>query len=575
MSPSRDVVGQAIYEVVTDLSGLRSGLGLAGSEIKSSMAALGAIAAGLFGMAAVGALQMQNAQAQYRAATGASITETEAWSKSINDMSANNVQSFEQIAAVSTKVRQDLQLTGAAQAQVTQEILTFSRATGVDATQAVEDFHSATKAWHMDESLIPGLMDQLVASSRRYGGSLQERLDALTKLGPAMQALGVDEDHAIGLLNLWTKAGLDTGLMQRGLNAAITKMPPGESLMQFLDHLQSIQDPLQRDTEAIKVFGSRIGPNLANALGDSTLKLSDFTITTDQASGATKNAADAMDSTFGAKFTLLMNSAKAAVRGLGDEFGPAGSLLAGIGAVSPALTGMLRGIGVSPSIVGAARLAGAAVGGEFGLAFQAAAVVAIPAAVLGALQWAAGQAQGHISGLLGGSGMSPDDLHAKAQADWTANHTYGPPAPSEADLAAAASAGTAMGDTTAGAFKVAAQTITMSLGDIILKASAAVDAQWQQYTDLAKAAWHNATITTRWGEVYAGDIVLKAAAAAGAKAGTAMGNAVIDATKAAMDKRAADLSRAFDLIAPSWYGGTTPLTGPNRHTGVPSTDARR
>ena len=62
-------------------------------------------------------------------------------------------------------------------------------------------------------------------------------------------------------------AGLDAGTAQRGLNTAITKLPPGTTLDDIVKHLADLKaQGIDPTTEAIKVFGNKAGPALAAAI---------------------------------------------------------------------------------------------------------------------------------------------------------------------------------------------------------------------------------------------------------------------------------------------------------------------
>ena len=52
--------------------------------------------------------------------------------------------------------------------------------------------------------------------------------------------------------------------------------------MEFIEHLASIEDPGQRATEAIEVFGARGGAGLANAIRPGMQGLDDFKVSAEE-----------------------------------------------------------------------------------------------------------------------------------------------------------------------------------------------------------------------------------------------------------------------------------------------------
>lgn len=412
MTGGGDIIGRARYLTEVDPSGVDKGLDEASRRIKDSgdatertaterasrataklgaitkagMVALSGAVAGAMAVATRGAVQMEQAQADFQAETGASAEEAKRFGQAVNDMSARNVQSLEEIVAAGTKVRTDLGLTGDEADRTTQSFLAYARATRQDASGAVLAFDDILDAWNLTAGDAQGIMDQLVASHQRYGGSIEDNQAALASMAPALQAMNLSVDDGIGLLNLFAANGLDASVAQRALNTAITKLPKGESLKGFLERIGSIEDPTLRAREAVKVFGSQAGPRLANAIAPGKDALDDYVVMAEDVPGATEMARDAMDSTFGTRFQLLMNEATAAVRGLGMEFGPAGALITAVTSAAPLLSAPLRKLfaatGADQAVRTAATVAGARLGGLMGAAAAAGLGTAILAGII-------------------------------------------------------------------------------------------------------------------------------------------------------------------------------------------------
>lgn len=367
----KDVVGKARFVTEVDPSGVDKGLDEATRKLKSSgdeaektataqasratakfasigkagVVALSGAVAGAMGMAARGAMEMEGIQADFQAATGASAEEAKRFGQTVNDMSRSNVQSLEEIADAGTRVRTDLGLTGDEADKVTQKFLSYARATSQDAAGAVLAFDDILDAWNLTAEQSGGVMDQLVASHQRFGGSIEANQEALATMAPALQAMNLTVDDGIGLLNMFAANGLDASAAQRALNTAITKLPKGESLKEFLARMGAIEDPTARAREAVKVFGSQAGPKLANAIAPGKQALDDYVVTAGDVEGASDKARQAMDDTFGTQLDLIMKDASAAIRGLGMEFGPAGSLIVAITSAAPLMLGPLKTLG--------------------------------------------------------------------------------------------------------------------------------------------------------------------------------------------------------------------------------------
>lgn len=349
----------------------RLGLNISGGMKAGFTALSGAVAGGL-ALAARGAVEMENVQAQLQASTGMTAEAAKSATEAINAMAAAPGRTVEAVADAYGKVVTDLGLTGEAADATTEKFLSFARASGQDATGAVLAFDDMLDAWGLTAEDANGLMDQLVASHQRYGGSIEDNQAALAAMAPQLRALNGTVDDGIGLLNLFAANGLDAGSAQRALNAAVSKMPPGTTLDDLVGRLGAIEDPAQRAKEAIKVFGARAGVALANAIQPGMTSLGEYRVTAEEAAGATEAARDALDSTMSARIQGLIGQFGSAIRGLGMEFGPVLTGLASMaslgGALAPSIVRVLDGLGVSSAVGEAAGRAGAAIGGKLAAA---------------------------------------------------------------------------------------------------------------------------------------------------------------------------------------------------------------
>lgn len=354
-----EAVGKAVYSTEVDPSGLEKGLRDGEAAIRGSgeraeaeatsrasraaqklagigkagMVALSGAAVGV-SVALLGRMQeLEGATADFRRETGATAEEAKRAGEAINAMAGDNLQPIEEIGETLTKVTTDLGLSGDEAERTTAKFLKFAQATDQEASAAVLDFDDILDSWGLTAEDAAGIMDQLVASHERFGGSIEGNQAALASMAPALRAMNLTVDDGVGLLNLFAASGLDAAAAQRGLNGAVTRLPKGEDLRTFLDRLSSIEDPTKRAAEAVKVFGTQAGVKLANALGPGSGALADYIITAEEVPGATEKAAEA-------SLTLVDRLTKGFsgfVSGTVELLGPAGPLLTAVGALAPVL----------------------------------------------------------------------------------------------------------------------------------------------------------------------------------------------------------------------------------------------
>jgi hypothetical protein len=391
-----DRIGRADYELRGDSTGLVKDLAAAeqkltqsGQRVEKGYGGMGtavkagaAVAAVGFGLMAKGALEMERAQGNFQAETGRSREEAIAFSKDMNALvgQANTVGvGFDKIASAGTAVAVQFEKTGAEGVALTNGFLTFSKVTGQDATGAVNDFDAALDAWGAPAERGLGLMDQLVASHQKYGTDAGPAATAaIAKMAPALQAMGADLDDAVGLLNLFESAGMDASKAPLALNTAVQKLKPGETLDDLIVQISSIEDPLERAQAAAEIFGTRTGTGLANAIKPGITSLDEFILTAEETEGVAQQASEDMLTTSD-KIRMFAEKAGAALRGLGQDFGPVLSGLGGLSTLAMALprqvtqplTNALGGVWKAIAGSSAVKVAAGAAGAAAGLAYTA------------------------------------------------------------------------------------------------------------------------------------------------------------------------------------------------------------
>lgn len=370
-------IASLLIKVGVDPSAVESGMREAEASIGRHAGAMskvgkvvgGALAGGL-GYAAKASLEAEEAMARFQAETGASADEARAFGDAVNAMSGATTIAYSQIAESATRVRTDLGLMGAEADATTARFIKYQRATaqGADSVLAFDDI---LDAWNLEATDAAGIMDVLIASHQKYGGSIAANQAILADLAPALQAANMSWEQGQGLLNLFARAGVSGEGATTAFNRALMAVKSPEELTTLLEEISLQPDAFKRAQMAAEVFGTRAGTKLGQALADAEGDLGAFIVTTEDAAGATDKANDALENTWGSKFTRLMNGAKAGLRGLGMEFGPvltgAAAMVSlgqtlGVGRFLPAglggkLSGVIKG-GLAAGFAGASRLAG-------------------------------------------------------------------------------------------------------------------------------------------------------------------------------------------------------------------------
>ncbi len=345
--------------------------GALGAGLKGGLAIL----AGGAAIALKGMTQLDDITAKFAADTGASADEIDAAGKAINRLAGKNLQSLSEVGDAYTAVRVQMGLTGDEQERITDLALKYATATHQDVVPAVKALDDIQDAWNLTSADTQSIMDDLIASHQKYGGEIADNQEALAKMAPQLQALNADWRDGIGLLNLFAASGLDSSKAMTALNTAVSKLKPGQTLDDLVKEISSIPDPTKRAQKAIEIFGAKGGVALANALRPGVTSLKDFEISATDAADATQKAAGRIEGSFANRIKLAIKAVGAEIIGLGQDFGPVFTGLAGIASLAgslgldKAIAAAVKRASASAAVAGAAATAGATIGAVMSGAF--------------------------------------------------------------------------------------------------------------------------------------------------------------------------------------------------------------
>jgi hypothetical protein len=295
--------------------------GKMGTAVKATLGGLaGGIAGGMFAIATKGAAELNSAVSSFAADTGATQAEIESAQGTISDLYKSNLQGFDQIGDAMAALRTEQGLTQESAEEMTQSYLDFATATGQEAASAVGDFDDVLDAWGLEAGDAQGIMDKLVTSHQKYGGSIEENQKTLASLAPALKAANMTVDDGIGVLNLFAASGVDASTASGAFSKALTKVKSPEELNKLIAEIQATEDPFARAQKASELFGAKAGPKLAQALAQGNLE--DFQVSLEESEGSAGRAAAAIEGSFGNQAQLMLKNFGGTLAEAGSNFGP-------------------------------------------------------------------------------------------------------------------------------------------------------------------------------------------------------------------------------------------------------------
>lgn len=258
----------------------------------------------------------------FQAHTGATAEETEKVKDVVKDLYKVNEDSYEDLAKTAEAMRTQMQMSADDIGKYAQNYLDYAKVTGQADDETVVRVAEIGKAWKLTADENVDLMDKMLTAQQKYGLSVTDSQAALKNLAPSFQALGMDVNDAMSYLSMFSMAGVDTTTATTAFTKALNKVKSPEELKKLMSDIQNCNDPLERAQMASELFGTKAGPQLAQALSDGTVSLEDFQAAMNGAEGAVSKASAAYDDNFDTRLALLQKKFSGMATEIGEKLMP-------------------------------------------------------------------------------------------------------------------------------------------------------------------------------------------------------------------------------------------------------------
>ena len=220
--------------------------------------------------------------------------------------------------------------TGKQLEETTVAFMKFADITGTDSVQAVKLVSRAMGDAGIKSEDYGKVLDELATAAQASGISVDRLTDNLTKYGAPMRALGFDTQESIAIFSSWEKAGVNTETAFSGMKKAISNWSKEgknakKEFKKTLDEIEKAPDIATATTKAIEAFGTKAGPDLADAIKGGRFAYSDFLDIVKNSGGTVENTYEQTQNGFD-KINLATQSLKAdvgeAFKNMIDEYAP-------------------------------------------------------------------------------------------------------------------------------------------------------------------------------------------------------------------------------------------------------------
>ncbi len=214
-------------------------------------------------------------------ATGATGEAAKELQKAYKTVTKSVVGDFSEMGSALGEINTRFGFTGTQLEESTTQFMKFSEITGTDAVSAVQLVSRAMGDAGIESSEYSSVLDSLALAAQASGISIDSLTTNLTKYGAPMRALGFDTKESIAIFSQWEKAGVNTEIAFSGMKKAISNWAKEgkDSRVEFkktLDEIAACPDIASATTKAIEIFGTKAGPDLADAIQGGRFEYSQF-----------------------------------------------------------------------------------------------------------------------------------------------------------------------------------------------------------------------------------------------------------------------------------------------------------
>lgn len=152
-----------------------------------------------------------------------------------------------------------------------EKFLRFASVNKTDVSNAVALVSRAMGDAGIPAEEYTSVLDALTTASQASGISIDALTGNITKYGAPMRALGYTTEESIAIFASWEKAGVNTEIAFSGMKKAISNFSAEgkDAKVEFkktLEEIAKCPDIASATTKAIEVFGTKAGPDLADAI---------------------------------------------------------------------------------------------------------------------------------------------------------------------------------------------------------------------------------------------------------------------------------------------------------------------
>lgn len=165
--------------------------------------------------------------------------------------------------------------------QASTDFIKFARINNTDVESAVRLVARAMGDAGIEAKDYSTVLDILTTAGQKSGISIDTLAESLAKYGAPLRQLGMDTEESVALLSQWEATGVNTEIAFSGMKKAIANWSKEgkngkEEFKKCLDEIAKTPDRSKAAQKAIEIFGTKAGPDLADAILEGRFNYQEF-----------------------------------------------------------------------------------------------------------------------------------------------------------------------------------------------------------------------------------------------------------------------------------------------------------
>lgn len=246
--------------------------------------------------------------------TGASGKALEGMQQSVKNLAQQIPTDFETAGSAIGEVNTRFGLTGQALEDLSGKFIKFADLNNTDVSTSIDEVQKAMNAYGLSAEDAGGFLDVLNKVGQNTGVDMSTLSQSLVTNAASLKQMGFDATQSAFFLGELEKSGVDSQKAMVGMNKALVYSakvgePLPEILRRFQEAAQGGASSADVMAMASEIFGSKAGPQLAQAAMDGSLNFDALAQSATDASGSLEKTFDETQDPAD-DFTKMLNSLK-------------------------------------------------------------------------------------------------------------------------------------------------------------------------------------------------------------------------------------------------------------------------